>query len=248
MIAGLARVEDGALKALGCCWITQPELKRAGLQPSFGQACRITGGFEHGGGCPAFLQRLGDGSVSQVVHFREQDADPGPQDGRTRRRGNLGALGQHGIRLVQVTGLIQQSAQDPQQLRPQPLVGNRAGERTFQPAAALLKEPPGEPETAQRQREPRPGLIVSRQRPLQRAAEVVEITRQHPRLMFGLGQAKERQRVPLPGSLDAADRGQPGHRVLAHRLQQPVARPVPAGATDTSDLPASRSITSSAAA
>ena len=77
-------------------------------------------------------------------------------------------------------------------------------ERALQPVPSLVEKPTGEPEPSQRQRKPRPGLVLPGQGPLQCGAEVVVIARQRRSDHVRAGQVQERQRVPPPGGLAVA--------------------------------------------
>ena len=161
-----------------------------------------------------------------TADIREHDPDPGLHRRRVRRLCRLTAFRQHRVRPVQIPGLAQHRAEQPQKVRPQALIVRALRERAFQPAAAFLQQPAAEPEVSECPGQLRPGRVAVCQGPVQRGAEIVLLPRQHSQPALSPGQAHERGRVPPPGCVSAASLGEPGRRVIADRVQQPVPGPV----------------------
>ena len=228
VIAAVPRAGDGALENWLTGWyVTEPEPQPAGRGQRLGQSVQVTVGFQDRRRRLAFRQRFGVSQALQVPDVSAQDRGSGPAP---RRAPAAAATSEPSASTasapLQVTGLEQHRAEQPQQVRPQAQIGWALGERAVQPVPSLLQQPAAEPEVPERPGEPRPGLAAVRQGPFQRGAEVVLLAHQHRQPAFPLGQAQERGRVPVPGGLGAAGLGEPVRRVVAHRVQQPVAGPV----------------------
>jgi hypothetical protein len=88
----------------------------ADRQPRLGQALQVAAGLQYRRSRLARLDSFSEGAALQNLDFGLQDPDPGLDGGQPGRRGNLQALGQGGLGLLQVTGRIQHRPPQPVQV------------------------------------------------------------------------------------------------------------------------------------
>ena len=154
-----------------------PRPQLADRQPRLGQALQVAAGLQYRRSRLARLDSFGVGAALRTwISACRTPIRACPRTGPDHR-GNLQALGEGGLGLLQVAGRIQHRPQQPVQVGAQPWIGGVRRERAFQPALPLLEQSAGQPEPAQRAGQPRPGLAAADgQGVAEGGAEVVLLT------------------------------------------------------------------------